>query len=386
MPDFKNSSEKSSSQKNSPEKNSPHAGSAHGKALSAVPTNIVTGFLGVGKTSAILNLLKSKPADERWAVLVNEFGEIGVDGSLFAGQYPEEQGVFIKEVPGGCMCCAAGLPMQIALNQLLVRARPDRLLIEPTGLGHPFEVLEVLASEVYKDIIDLQKTVTLVDARKLSDERYTTHETFNQQIAMADVVVGNKVDLYTAGEKQALYAYLENKGLGNNALENSVFKNNALENKEQRELVVEFSEYGKLDPNLLKGSASFVRKRCHHHDHDDHSATDSKREKDLVFEQAIPAQGYLKAVNEGEGFRSMGWRFGGDKEFARDRLFELLSALNVERMKAVFITDEGVFGYNLAENALTEVALDECLESRIEVIARELDDSLESRLMACLKS
>ncbi|WP_304438858.1 GTP-binding protein, partial [Oleiphilus sp. HI0086] len=99
-----------------------------------VPTNIITGFLGVGKTSAILNLLKQKPDNERWAVLVNEFGEIGVDGSLFQGQSSQEQGVFIKEVPGGCMCCASGLPMQIALNQLLSRAKPDRLLIEPTGL------------------------------------------------------------------------------------------------------------------------------------------------------------------------------------------------------------------------------------------------------------
>jgi len=112
--------------------------------INAVPTNIVTGFLGVGKTTTILHLLKSKPAGERWAVLVNEFGEIGIDGSLIQGQHSKEMGVYIREVPGGCMCCTAGLPMQIALNQLLVSSRPDRLLIEPTGLGHPKEVLQTL--------------------------------------------------------------------------------------------------------------------------------------------------------------------------------------------------------------------------------------------------
>ena len=127
--------------------------------LSAVPTNIITGFLGVGKTTAILNLLKSKPANQRWAVLVNEFGEIGVDGSLFQGQQSEDQDVFIREVPGGCMCCAAGLPMQIALNQLLAKAKPDRLLIEPTGLGHPKEVLQVLSTEYYQDVLSLHKTL-----------------------------------------------------------------------------------------------------------------------------------------------------------------------------------------------------------------------------------
>jgi len=144
-----------------------------------VPTNIITGFLGVGKTSSILNLLANKPENERWAVLVNEFGEIGVDGSLVQGLQNDDQ-VFIQEVPGGCMCCAAGLPMQIALNQLLLKAKPDRLLIEPTGLGHPKEVLQVLSSENYRQVLSLQKNITLVDARNLSDSRYTEHDTFNQ--------------------------------------------------------------------------------------------------------------------------------------------------------------------------------------------------------------
>lgn len=89
----------------------------------AIPTNLILGFLGVGKTTAILNLLKHKPAGERWAVLVNEFGEVGIDGAML-----DMEGAFVREVPGGCMCCVAGLPMQIGLNQLIHRARPDRLL------------------------------------------------------------------------------------------------------------------------------------------------------------------------------------------------------------------------------------------------------------------
>jgi len=67
-----------------------------------IPTNLISGFLGAGKTTAILHLLRQKPADERWAVLVNEFGEIGVDGALLGN--PDE--VFIREVAGGCICCA----------------------------------------------------------------------------------------------------------------------------------------------------------------------------------------------------------------------------------------------------------------------------------------
>ena len=148
--------------------------------ISNVPTNIITGFLGVGKTTAILNLLKNKPSNERWAVLVNEFGEIGVDGSLINGLHKEEEGVYINEVPGGCMCCTAGVPMRIALNQLLKHSKPHRLLIEPTGLGHPIEVLKTLTEAHFKNTLSLKNVITLIDARNLSDSRYTSHDTFNQ--------------------------------------------------------------------------------------------------------------------------------------------------------------------------------------------------------------
>ena len=146
--------------------------------MKPVPTHIITGFLGTGKTSAIMHLLQNKPSTERWAILVNEFGEVGVDGSLFSGQFTESKGIFIREVPGGCMCCTAGFSMQVALNLLLARAKPDRLFIEPTGLGHPLEVLTLLSTEYYQSLLSIQKIITLVDARKLDEQRYTDHETF----------------------------------------------------------------------------------------------------------------------------------------------------------------------------------------------------------------
>ena len=157
--------------------------------LKDIKTNIITGFLGVGKSTAILDLLEQKPEKERWAVLVNEFGEIGIDGGLFANH--QDPNIFIREVPGGCMCCATGLPMQIAMSMLLARARPERLIIEPTGLGHPVEVMSVLAADHFHELLDLRSTLTLVDARVINDERYTSHDTFNQQLDIAAVSMGN---------------------------------------------------------------------------------------------------------------------------------------------------------------------------------------------------
>ena len=124
-----------------------------------IPTNIITGFLGVGKTTAIMSLLKKKPETERWAVLVNEFGEVGLDKALLSSDSSESDGLIIKEVPGGCMCCTAGLPVTVALNQILREVQPDRLLIEPSGLGHPKEVLDILTSRQYRDWIDLAAAV-----------------------------------------------------------------------------------------------------------------------------------------------------------------------------------------------------------------------------------
>ena len=324
--------------------------------IRAVPTNIITGFLGVGKTSTILHLMGNKPAGERWAVLVNEFGEIGVDGSLLQGQHNQGQKVFVREVPGGCMCCAAGLPMQVALNQLLSEAKPDRLLIEPSGLGHPKEVLQVLSSEDYRETISLEKILTLVDARKLSDPRYTTHDTFNQQIAIADTIIGNKMDLYQGKDKTRLVNYIAQQG--------------------SPHAEVLFTHHGAIALPTLQGPTASLPELVHHHSHK-HPA------KPLAADALVPERGFIKAENEGERFRSVGWRFCPGTVFNRQNLLALLTGLKAERMKAVFICNDGVFAYNLTADALTEMELSETLESRIEVISDTIDDSLEARLLAC---
>lgn len=91
----------------------------------AVPTHIISGFLGAGKTTLLMHLLGQKPEHEVWAVLMNEFGQIGVDQQLM----PQTEGYAVKELLGGCLCCSSQLPMQIALSRLLSEQKPDRLLV-----------------------------------------------------------------------------------------------------------------------------------------------------------------------------------------------------------------------------------------------------------------
>lgn len=323
--------------------------------LTHIPTHILTGFLGVGKTSAILHLLQQKPEGERWAILVNEFGEIGVDGSLFQGLHQETSGVYISEVPGGCMCCAAGVPMQIALSRLLKQARPDRLFIEPTGLGHPREVLQTLSSGHNKEVLSVQKVITLVDARHLSDRRYTEHETFNQQIDIADLIVANKQDLYSSADIAALKNYIHIKGNTN--------------------IPIILTQQGRIDLAELIGPAHAKANTCgHHHHHVENSS---------IATQPLPASGYLQAINQGSGYQSIGWRISNKHIFRHSKLVAFLNSLQAQRVKGVIITDEGPYAYNATQGTLTETRLVQCHESRIEIINDRIDERWEQQLLEC---
>ncbi len=326
-----------------------------------IPTNIITGFLGVGKTTAIQHLLAQKPADERWAILVNEFGEVGIDGSLMAGSNSEDQGIFIREVPGGCMCCTAGLPMQIALNMLLARAKPHRLLIEPTGLGHPREVLASLAAPHYRELIDLRATVTLVDARQVSRGELLDHATFREQLAVSDVIVASKADLYGPQDLAALEAFL-----------------NASEGLQGRALYP--VEQGALQPAWL------VPATRQDLDKVPPAPIMSASAAAETAEPELPEQGYLCMANQGEGFHSLGWIFSHSWVFDEEKLLAVVNSIDAERAKGVFITDRGVAAFNKSGDVLTRLELDDCLDSRMECIGRNEQalSGLESALLDCV--
>lgn len=150
----------------------------------AIPVHIVTGFLGSGKTTLIHNLISNKPVDETWAILVNEFGQIGIDQAMF----DQRDDVVIKGLPGGCLCCQLAFVLQAGLVNLLARSRPDRLIIEPSGLGHPAGLIDLLRSEAFEDALEIRDIIATLDPRRLDDPKAREHETFKDQLAMADAI------------------------------------------------------------------------------------------------------------------------------------------------------------------------------------------------------
>jgi G3E family GTPase len=134
--------------------------------LRNIPTHLVGGPLGAGKTSLIKHLLANKPAEERWAVLINEFGQVGLDAALLT---TTADGIALGEVAGGCLCCVNGVPFQVGLGRLLRKARPDRLFIEPSGLGHPAQLMAQLQQAPWLGVLAVQPSVMVLDAAALAN-------------------------------------------------------------------------------------------------------------------------------------------------------------------------------------------------------------------------
>ncbi|EWH10310.1 putative GTPase, G3E family protein [Catenovulum agarivorans DS-2] len=303
-----------------------------------IPTNLITGFLGVGKTTAIQHLLKHKPQDQTWAVLVNEFGEIGVDGALL-----KDSGALLKQVPGGCMCCVQGVGMRVGLNEL-IKQKPDRILIEPTGLGHPKQIMQTLQDEIFTKYLDVRATITMVDPATVVDEKYLENENFIAQAQIADVIVANKVEKATSSQLEAFVSW------------SSQYPN--------AEQIGQIS-YGQLAlawldrPTALKPSA--IASSKHHIPVD----------KPVTQALEIPAgEHWVMRSHFSDGYWSYGWLLDDEVEFELTDLLDWISELKAQRVKAVVKTSKGILKINavlddvrfepakLMENAVLEIVTD----------------------------
>lgn len=326
------------------------------KPLRSVPTNIITGFLGVGKTTSINHLLAKKPESERWAVLVNEFGQVGLDKTLLEAE-SASSGLIIKEVPGGCMCCTAGLPVTVALNQILREVKPDRLLIEPSGLGHPKEILEILSGQQYQNWIELGATITLVDARHFNDERYTTHDIFLQQLEVADLIVVNKYDKQNPADLVQMQRVLA--------------QNNA------QSAPIQMTEWGQLSLSWLDMPSLFKRAIWQ-------KVTQSQQQN--VIEQYSDT-GIVIYQYQHDGWASLGFRFDERYDFDESALLHFCRQLSAERIKAVVNTQFGTLFINQVKTELdfsqSEALLTESLIEFISVTALPAE-AIKAELSDCL--
>ena len=152
--------------------------------------HLISGFLGTGKTTALKSLMAQKNPDEKWVIIVNEFGEIGIDGAVLS-----DNGIPVAEIAGGCLCCVAGPQMSNTVAKMLRDVAPDRLMIEASGLAHAASVIDELKTPPLDQSLEIGAVFTVVDPRQFVTPDYAQQALYKDQIGVCDVLVASKTDL-----------------------------------------------------------------------------------------------------------------------------------------------------------------------------------------------
>ena len=175
-----------------------------------VKVNIISGFLGAGKTTLIKKLLTGSVAKEKIILLENEYGEVGVDGSFM-----KDSGIIVDELNSGCICCTLVGDFQKAVDDLIAKYHPDRLLIEPSGVGKLSEILAAVerAKERHSDLV-VTGCATVVDAGKCRMYMKNFGEFFLDQIKTSATVIFSRTQLLSAERIEKSRALVEEQHPG----------------------------------------------------------------------------------------------------------------------------------------------------------------------------
>ena len=319
-----------------------------------IDTNLIIGRIGSGKTSCIQHLIKQIPDNEYWLIIINEFGQIGIDAALLSDQ--QSNNLNIREISGGCICCAAQSKLRINLTQLIRDKRPDRILIEATGLGHPTGIIDLLRDEYLQPVINICSIIAVVDI-SLFEQQPDIHDTgspvntesFNQQIQLADIVVLNKMDLATSSSQTHVSHYLKSF---------YPLKNKLIETTQGKIGINHLSLDSAVDTKIPLSQAST------------HYSYESQTFQSHNFS-------IQQFSSENESHMSFGFIFPAEVVFPRKCLQDLFTNLlnnpsfQIERLKAVFNCGRNWYGFNAIG---TDLNISESFyrrDSRIEIISTD---------------
>jgi G3E family GTPase len=294
--------------------------------------HIVSGFLGAGKTTLIRAQLAARRG-ERVAVIVNDFGEAGLDEQALGEGEPFR----ITNIPGGCVCCTAPEGFVAALGAVL-DAAPDRVIIEPTGLARPQDLVDTIRRSPRRDAVEVGPVLVLVDPRQLAPGKLGELPLLRTQAEAADVLVATHTDLCSAEDLERFEAW--GSGLW------------------PPPVAVHRAAHGSLDPAQLdwpegegaRAPRAQMRAPSAHdpHDHGPSSLA---------------------------GFAARSWRWAPGAVFSRERLLDALARLASgaagaprARLKGIFRTQEGVFRIEVAAGDVIDRPSAYRRDSRVDVI------------------
>lgn len=151
-----------------------------------IKVDVISGFLGAGKTTLIKKLLKASE-NEKVILIENEFGDIGIDGEII-----EREGFKVYELAKGCICCTIKTDFVNLLNKIIEEYEPDRIIIEPTGVNILSEIIDVLLKDNFKNICEINSLITVIDSINYLDHIEAFGEFFEDQIKNANILILSK--------------------------------------------------------------------------------------------------------------------------------------------------------------------------------------------------
>ena len=221
--------------------------------------DIISGFLGAGKTTFIKKLLKEAIAGEQVVLIENEFGEIGIDGGFL-----KDSGIEIREMNSGCICCSLVGDFGKSLEEVLTKYQPDRVIIEPSGVGKLSDVMNAVRDVAKNLEVKLNSAVTIVDACKCKMYMKNFGEFFNNQVENAGTIVLSRTDVADAKKVEADVKMLREQN------PNATIVTTPVEQLGGAQLLELIEKPDTMMEELMaQAKAQFEEHHHHHHDDDD---------------------------------------------------------------------------------------------------------------------
>jgi G3E family GTPase len=327
--------------------------------------DIVFGFLGAGKTTFISRILQDWDYREKTVVLVNEFGEVGIDGELLA-----ERGGNVVEMPSGCICCTLQADFRSQLLDIMKNVQPDRIIIEPTGVATISQVRSIVEAQLFEKVIRQINDILIADAVGFMELYKANRHFVESQVKNANIVLLNKCD--KVDQKRAM------------VIRSAISALNP-------EIAVLMTQFGAVDKGEYEMALSAAQNFSEISDAPNH------------YHNKIETENLLSTIHHKDNLHfhenqdSLGYESYGrvfqDEPFDRKALEKLFMKLNsplsslgeIVRAKGIFrIADKGIL-MELASGEFSTQPVGACNQTKVTIIGKKLDrKKLDEALEGCV--